>query len=183
MERETQCHQIRLMTRQRESMTNFWQLWPMSSDLARLLKYRSQCASNTHTYTVRSADACVICNWLARQTTGKHYSAHVRERWPSEISGFLFLWCFDMWNITSVYLSVHTHCYCYKILALWPYVLERTHAQSNNQRAYPNQQEVKLYLADSQLEYWESVTKIYYSRTTVHQPKITATQKQVLTTR
>lgn len=48
LEQETQCDQIRLMTRRGESMTYFWQLWPKSSDRTRLLKYRSQCASNTH---------------------------------------------------------------------------------------------------------------------------------------
>lgn len=63
-----------------------------------------------------------------------------------------------MWNITYTYLSVHTHCYCYKILALWPYALERTHVQINDQKAYPKQQEVPLYLIASQIEYLETVT-------------------------
>lgn len=70
-----------------------------------------------------------------------------------------------MWNITmciSIYFSVHTHCYCYKILALWPYVLECTHAQSNNQRAYPKQQKVKLSFVSFQTEYWETITNTFY---------------------
>lgn len=63
---------------------------------------------------------------------------------------FCFSKCQNIWNTTSEYLS------CHKILALWPYVLECTHAQSSNQRAHPKQQEVKLYLVASQTEYWET---------------------------
>lgn len=84
------------------------------------------------------------------------------QRWPSEMSGFLF---FKVVEYVNYYLCVYQCSHSLPWLQnLCPLTLcVGVHiCAAQNQRPYPKQQEVKLCLAASLMEYWEIATKMYY---------------------
>lgn len=171
MERATHGDQIRLMTRQRESMTNFWQLWLMSSDLALLMTYRSQCTSKAHKSTVRSADTRVIFAWLPWLTTGKQNRAELMSE--QKYLDFCLRYMEIISDILTPRISVFTLTAA--VMTFLPFHL--TCWSAHMCRAT-----IKVHIQNSRglntiLQLFKRI--IGKMSPTVHQPKITATPKSV----